>query len=74
MLGLSGVLGRHDVAGAAGCATLIAFILGSRRARTLYAGVFLMVRFLELYGTAIGTWRWAPSLRCSLSGSCLCLR
>ncbi len=58
-LGLTGVLGRHDVAGAAGCATLIAFILGSRRARTLYAGVFLAVAVLEIYGTAIGTWRWA---------------
>lgn len=59
VLGLTGVLGRHDVAGAAGCATLIAFILGSRRARTLYAGVFLAVAVLEIYGTAVGTWRWA---------------
>ncbi len=28
----------------------------------LYAGVFLVVAALELYGTAIGTWRWAPAL------------
>lgn len=59
VLGLTGVFGRHDVAGAVGCATLIAFILGSRRAATLYAGVFVAVAVLEIYGTAIGTWRWA---------------
>ena len=28
----------------------------------MYAGVFLVVACLELYGTAIGTWRWAPRL------------
>lgn len=59
VLGLTGVLGRHDVAGAVGCATLAAFIIGSRRAATLYAGVFLAVAVLEIYGTAIGTWQWA---------------
>ena len=59
IVGLSGVLGRHDVAGALGCATLVAFILKSRRAATLYSGVFLAVAVLEIYGTAIGTWRWA---------------
>ena len=59
LLGLTGVLGRHDVAGAVGCATLAAFIIGSRRAATLYAGVFLAVATLEIYGTAIGTWQWA---------------
>ena len=32
------------------------------RNRALYASVFLVVASLELYGTAIGTWRWAPSL------------
>ena len=58
-LGLTGVLGRHDVAGAVGCATLAAFIIGSRRAATLYAGVFMAVAVLEIYGTAIGTWQWA---------------
>jgi hypothetical protein len=25
----------------------------------VYAGVFLVVAWLELYGTAIGTWEWA---------------
>jgi len=38
--------------------TLAAFILKSRRAATLYCGVFLAVAVLEIYGTAIGTWRW----------------
>ena len=28
----------------------------------IYAGVFLVVAALELYGTAIGTWRWAHEL------------
>ena len=59
ILGLTGLLGRHDVAGAIGCATLAGFIIGSRRAATLYSGVFLAVAALEIYGTAIGTWRWA---------------
>jgi hypothetical protein len=32
------------------------------RARAAYAGVFVVVAALELYGTAIGTWRWATDL------------
>ena len=32
------------------------------RNRAIYAGVFLVVAALELYGTAIGTWRWAREL------------
>ena len=28
------------------------------RAPEVYAGVFLVVAWLELYGTAIGTWEW----------------
>ena len=32
------------------------------RARSVYAGVFLVVAGLELYGTSIGTWRWATEL------------
>ena len=35
---------------------------GARPNRAVYAGVFLVVAALELYGTAIGTWRWAPAL------------
>lgn len=62
LLGLTGVLGRHDVAGAVGCAVLAAFIIGSRRAATLYSGVFLAVAVLEIYGTAIGTWQWAEAI------------
>jgi hypothetical protein len=32
------------------------------RNRAIYAAVFLVVASLELYGTAIGTWRWAREL------------
>jgi hypothetical protein len=28
----------------------------------VYAGVFLVVGALELYGTAIGTWTWAETI------------
>jgi hypothetical protein len=28
----------------------------------VYAAVFLVVASLELYGTALGTWRWARTL------------
>jgi hypothetical protein len=50
------VLPGPDVAGAIGCALLVAVVLRTRR--PLYAGVFLVVAALELYGTAIGTWTW----------------
>jgi hypothetical protein len=52
------VLPRPDVAGAVG-ALLLAFYLVRGRAPHVYAGVFLVVAWLELYGTAIGTWEWA---------------
>lgn len=55
------VLSRTDAAGALGVPLLLAFIWRSR-SRAAYAGVFVMVAALELYGTAIGTWRWAPAL------------
>lgn len=61
IVGLSGVLGRHDIAGAVGCATLTAFILRGA-APDLYAGVFVAVAVLEIYGTAIGTWFWHPEI------------
>ena len=61
IVGLSGVLGRHDVAGAVGCLTLTVFILRGR-APELYAGVFIAVAALEIYGTAIGTWFWHPEI------------
>ena len=52
---------RRDVAGAIAAAFLAYFLLRGR-ARTLYAGVFVFVAFLELYGTWIGTWTWAEHL------------
>jgi hypothetical protein len=60
VLGLT-VLPRADAAGALGIPLLLAFLWRSR-ARTAYAGVFLVVAALELYGTALGTWRWAAEL------------
>ncbi len=55
------VLPRLDVAGAIGVPLLLIFLVRSRF-RSAYAGVFLVVAALELYGTSIGTWRWAASL------------
>jgi len=45
-----------DVSGAIGCTFLVVVLLRTRR--TVYAGVFLVVAALEIYGTAIGTWTW----------------
>jgi hypothetical protein len=58
--GLAGltVLPRQDVVGAVGVAVFALFLLRGR-APTVLAGVFFAVAALELYGTAIGTWRWA---------------
>ena len=58
--GLS-LLPRLDVAGAFGVPLLLLFLWRSR-SRTTYAGVFLVVAALELYGTSMGTWRWAHDL------------
>jgi hypothetical protein len=55
------VLPRLDVAGAVGVLLLLVFLLRSRW-RATYAGVFLVVAGLELYGTSIGTWRWASTV------------
>jgi hypothetical protein len=60
LLGVT-VLPRGDVAGAVGVPLLLAFLWRGRN-RVVYAGVFLVVASLELYGTAIGTWRWARTL------------
>jgi hypothetical protein len=60
LLGLA-VLPRRDVAGAVGVPLLLLFLWRSR-SRAIYACVFLVVAALELYGTAIGTWRWAREL------------
>jgi hypothetical protein len=60
--GLAGLvlLGRTDALGAITGALLI-YVLLRGRAATLYAGVFLMVGFLEIYGTSIGAWHWAAT-------------
>jgi hypothetical protein len=60
--GLAGltVLPATDVAGAIGCAFLVAVLVWTRR--PVYAGVFLVVAALELYGTALGTWTWASTV------------
>ena len=60
LLGVT-VLPRRDVAGAYGVPLLLLFLWRGRN-RAIYAGVFLVVACLELYGTAIGTWRWAQYL------------
>jgi hypothetical protein len=60
--GLAGLflLGRIDVLGAITGALLI-YVLLRGRAATLYGGVFLVVGFLEIYGTSIGAWHWAAT-------------
>jgi hypothetical protein len=60
ILGLT-VLTRRDVAGALLVPMLLLFLWRGRN-RAIYAGVFIVVAALELYGTAIGTWRWAREL------------
>jgi hypothetical protein len=60
LLGIA-VLPHRDVAGAFGVPLLCAFLWRSR-SRGVYAGVFLVVAALELYGTSLGTWRWAATL------------
>ena len=60
LLGLT-VLPHRDVAGAIGVPLLLLFLWRGRN-RAVYAGVFLVVAALELYGTAIGTWRWEREL------------
>jgi hypothetical protein len=55
------VLPRLDIAGAVGVPLLCLFLWRSG-SRSVYAGVFLVVAALELYGTSIGTWRWAAAL------------
>ena len=61
--GLAGltVLPRLDVAGAIGVPLLCVFLWRSG-SRGVYAGVFLAVAALELYGTAVGTWQWHATL------------
>lgn len=58
LLGLTGWLGRVDAAGAFGV-LVVSLAMRYGPNPTVYAGVFWFVAYLELYGTAIGTWRWA---------------
>jgi hypothetical protein len=60
--GIAGVtvLPAADVSGTIGCAFLIGVLVWSRR--PVYAGVFVVVVALELYGTALGTWTWQPAV------------
>ena len=60
--GIAGVtvLPAADVAGTVGCACLIGVLVWTRR--PVYAGVFVVVVALELYGTALGTWTWQPAV------------
>jgi hypothetical protein len=55
------LLPQRDVAGAVGIPLLLLFLWRGRN-RGIYAGVFLVVAALELYGTAIGTWHWSRTL------------
>jgi hypothetical protein len=54
------VLPASDAIGALGCAFLIGVLVVTKR--TVYAGVFVVVAGLELYGTALGTWTWEPAV------------
>lgn len=60
-LGLTGVFGRVDVFGAIGVLVFSTYLFVGPTP-TVYGGVFLAVAWLELFGTAIGTWRWAPAV------------
>ncbi len=55
------LLPQRDVAGAVGVPLLLLFLWRGRN-RAIYAGVFVVVAALELYGTAIGTWHWSRTL------------
>ncbi len=55
------LLERSDLLGALAGAGLV-YMLIRGRAPTLYAGVFVIVAFLELYGTSIGAWHWAETI------------
>jgi hypothetical protein len=58
--GLSPLAPRPDVLGAFWFACLLGF-LALGRARLLYVGAFVVVTFLELLGTSLRIWTWAPT-------------
>ena len=51
---------RRDLLGALWFGCLLGFLLLGRN-RMLYVGAFVVVTYLELAGTALGTWTWAGS-------------
>jgi hypothetical protein len=51
---------RPDLLGAIWFGCLLGF-LAIGRARLLYVGAFVVVSYLELVGTALGTWAWQPT-------------
>ncbi len=57
--GLSPLAPRLDVLGAFWFACLLGF-LAFGRARLLYVGAFVVVTYLELLGTSLRIWTWAP--------------
>jgi len=56
LLGLT-ALPRFDLGGAIGVSVFL-FFLWKGRAPVIYGGVFFVVLFLELWGTAVGLWQW----------------
>lgn len=50
---------RPDALGAFWYACLVGFLLWGR-SRGLYVGAFVVVTYLEVLGTWLGTWEWAP--------------
>lgn len=57
--GLSPLAPRLDVLGALWAGCLLWFLARGRSPLT-YAAAFLVVTWLEIVGTSIGTWAWAP--------------
>lgn len=51
--------GRIDALGAFWYACLVCFLLWGP-SRPLYVGAFVVVSYLEIVGTALGTWTWQP--------------
>jgi hypothetical protein len=51
---------RHDVLGCFWFCCLLGFLAWGR-ARLLYVGAFVVVSYLELVGTTLGTWAWQPT-------------
>jgi hypothetical protein len=56
LLGLT-MLPRFDLGGSIGVSVFL-FFLWKGRVPAVYAGVFFVVLFLEVWGTAVGLWQW----------------